>query len=150
MEGILMAVDKKFVGKTWPTVVYEVGKEKVKEFAKAIKSNNPYYLNDEFASQSKYKTIVAPPTFAVVFGAKLIEPIFLDKELNLNVAMLVHGEQEFEFYTMVKAGDILYSNTRIIGIEHKEKLDVVAIEIMTKNQYNQDVSKGIYTFVVRK
>lgn len=49
---------------------------------------------------------------------------------------------------MVKAGDILYSN-RII-IEHKEKLDVVAIEIMTKNQYNQDVSKGIYTFVVRK
>lgn len=57
-----MAVDKKFVGKTWPTVVYKVGKEKVKEFAKAIKSNNPYYLNDEFASQSKYKTIVAPPT----------------------------------------------------------------------------------------
>ena len=71
-----MAIDKHFIGKTWPTMVYEVGKEKVKEFAKAIKSNNPYFLDDEFAALSKYKTIVAPPTFAVVFGAKLVEPIF--------------------------------------------------------------------------
>ncbi|MCX8124752.1 MAG: MaoC family dehydratase N-terminal domain-containing protein [Spirochaetes bacterium] len=145
-----MAIDKKFIGKTWPTIVYEVGKEKVKEFAKAIKSTNPYFLDDEFAATSKYKTIVAPPTFAVVFGAKLIEPIFFDNELNLNLAMLVHGEQEFEFYNVVKSGDVLYSDAKIVNIENKEKLDVIAIEIMTRNQSNQDVCKGIYTFVVRK
>lgn len=145
-----MAIDKNFIGKTWPTMVYEVGKEKVKEFAKAIKSTNPYFLDDEFAAKSKYKTIIAPPTFAVVFGAKLIEPIFFDNELNLNLAMLVHGEQEFEFYDVVKSGDVLYSDAKIVNIENKEKLDVIAIEIMTKNQNNKDVCKGTYTFVVRK
>ncbi|MGQ9842337.1 MAG: FAS1-like dehydratase domain-containing protein [Spirochaetota bacterium] len=145
-----MAIDKKYIGKQWPTMVYEVGKEKVKEFAKAIKSSNPYYLDDEFAKNSKYKTVVAPPTFAVVFGAKLIEPIFFDNELNLNLAMLVHGEQEFEFYDVVRSGDVLYSDAKIIKIENKEKLDIIAIEIMTKNQEKKDVCKGIYTFVVRK
>lgn len=145
-----MAIDKKYIGKQWPTMVYEVGKEKVKEFAKAIKSTNPYFLDDEFAAQSKYKAIVAPPTFAVVFGAKLIEPIFFDNELNLNLAMLVHGEQEFEFYNVVKSGDVLYSDAKIVNIENKEKLDVISIEIMTKNQEKKDVCKGIYTFVVRK
>lgn len=145
-----MAIDKKYIGKQWPTMVYEVGKEKVKEFAKAIKSTNPYFLDDEFAAQSKYKAIVAPPTFAVVFGAKLIEPIFFDNELNLNLAMLVHGEQEFEFYNVVKSGDVLYSDAKIVNIENKEKLDVIAIEIMTRNQEKKDVCKGIYTFVVRK
>jgi acyl dehydratase len=50
----------------------------------------------------------------------------------------------------VKSGDVLYSDAKIVNIENKEKLDVIAIEIMTKNQDKKDVCKGIYTFVVRK
>ena len=75
---------------------------------------------------------------------------FFDNELNLNLAMLVHGEQEFEFYNVVKSRDVLYSDAKIVSIENKEKLDVISIEIMTRNQNNEDVCKGIYTFVVRK
>jgi len=145
-----MSIDTKFIGKTWPKLTYEAGKEKIKEYAKAIKNHDPYYIDDEFAKKSKYGTIVAPPTFAVVFGAQLIEPIFFDNELNLNLAMLVHGEQEFEFYDMVKAGDVLTSEAKIMNIENKEKLDVISIELLTQNQSGNDVCRGIYTFVVRK
>ncbi len=145
-----MTIDAAFVGKTWPSLTYEVGKEKIKEYARAIKNPDPYYVDDDFAKKSKYGTIVAPPTFAVVYGAQLIEPIFFDNELNLNLAMLVHGEQEFEFYDVVKAGDVLTSEAKILDIQNKEKLDVISIELMTRNQFNDDVCRGIYTFVVRK
>lgn len=145
-----MSIDTKFIGKTYPSYTYEVGKEKIKEYAKAIKNPDPHYLDDDFAKKSKYGTIIAPPTFAVVFGAYLIEPVFMDKELNLNMAMLVHGEQELEFLDVVKAGDAITTTAKIIDIKNKEKLDVVALELKSKNQHGKDVCRGIYTFVVRK
>jgi acyl dehydratase len=145
-----MSIDTKFIGKTYPESTYEVGKEKIKEYAKAIKNLDPHYLDDNFAKQSKYGTIIAPPTFAVVFGAYLIEPVFNDKDLNLNMAMLVHGEQELEFLEVVKAGDSITTSAKIVDIKNKEKLDVISVEIKSKNQHGKDVSRGIYTFVVRK
>jgi acyl dehydratase len=145
-----MSIDTKFIGKTYPESTYEVGKEKIKEYAKAIKNLDPHYLDDNFAKKSKYGTIIAPPTFAVVFGAYLIEPVFNDKDLNLNMAMLVHGEQELEFMEVVKAGDSITTSAKIVDIKNKEKLDVLSVEIKSKNQHGKDVSRGIYTFVVRK
>ena len=49
-----MSIDTKFIGKTYPTHTYEVGKEKIKEYAKAIKNPDPHYLDDDFAKKSKY------------------------------------------------------------------------------------------------
>ncbi|MCK9364069.1 MAG: MaoC family dehydratase N-terminal domain-containing protein [Syntrophales bacterium] len=144
-----MSIDTKFIGKTYPAYTYEVGKEKIKEYAKAIKNLDPHYLDDDFAKKSKYGAIIAPPTFAVVIGAYLIEPVFLDKDLNLNMPMIVHGEQELEFLEVIKAGDCITSSARIVAIKNKEKLDVIAIEVKSTNQRGQEVCRGIYTFVAR-
>lgn len=145
-----MAIDAKFIGKTWPAMTYHVCREKIKEYANAIKNPDPHYVDEEFAKKSKYGAIIAPPTFCVVYGAHLIEPIFFDNELNLNMAMLVHGEQEFEFFDVVKAGDVVTSTAKILDITSKEKLDVIAIELLTKNQHGRDICRGIYTLVIRK
>ena len=145
-----MSLDTKFIGKTYPSYTYEVGKEKIKEYAKAIKNLDPHYLDDDFAKKSKYGTIIAPPTFAVVYGAYLIEPVFTDKELNLNMPMVVHGEQELEFFEVVKAGDSITTTAKISDIKNKEKLDVLSVEVNSKNQHGRDVSRGTYTFVERK
>lgn len=145
-----MAIDAQFIGKTYPSYTYEVGKEKIKEYAKAIKNPDPHYMDDEFAKKSSYGSIIAPPTFIVVIGAYLIEPIFYDKDLDLNLMMLVHGEQEFEFMEVIKAGDLITTTARIADIKNKEKLDVIAVELLSVNQHGRNVCRGTYTFVVRK
>ncbi len=145
-----MAIDIKFIGKEYPAYTYDVSKEKIKEYAKAIKNLDPHYVDEAFAKKSKYGAIVAPPTFAVVFGAFLIEPVFLDKELSLNMAMLVHGEQEMDFFEVVKAGDSITTMAKIIDIKNKEKLDTISVEVTSKNQHGRKVCRGVYTFVVRK
>ena len=145
-----MAIDTRYVGKTYPPYTYEVGKEKIKEYAKAIKNPDPHYVDEAFAKKSKYGTIIAPPTFAVVFGAYLVEPVFNDNELGLNLAMLVHGEQELEFFEVVRAGDSITTSARITDIRNKEKIDTISIEIDSRNQHGRNVCRGLYTFVVRK
>jgi len=138
-----MSIDTKLIGKTWPAFSYDVCKEKIREYAKAIKNPDPHYMDEEFARKSKYGCIIAPPTFCVVYGSQMIEPIF-------NIPMLVHGEQEFEFYEVVKAGDTVTSTAKVVNIVNKEKLDIIAIELLSRNQHGRDVCRGVYTFVVRK
>jgi acyl dehydratase len=148
--GQAMPIDTKFIGKTYGPYTYDVSKDKIMEYAKAIKNPDPHYVDEAFAKKSKYGRIIAPPTFAVVLGAYLMEPVFFDSELALNMAMLVHGEQEFEFYEVVKAGDSITTGGKIKDIKNKEKLDVISVELESKNQHGRTVCRGIYTFVVRK
>ena len=145
-----MSVDARFIGKTYGPLVYEVGKEKLKEYARAIKNEDPHYLDDEFAKGSKYGGLIAPPTFAVVYAGMLAEPFFLDPELNLNMAMIVHGEQEFEFLQVVRPGDTITSEGVIADIRNKEKLDAVTLEGTSRNQKGEVVCKSRFTFVIRK
>ncbi|MCD6569415.1 MAG: MaoC family dehydratase N-terminal domain-containing protein [Deltaproteobacteria bacterium] len=145
-----MAVDKKFIGREYGPLTYEIGKEKIKEYAAAIRNEDPHYMDDEFAKNSKYGGIIAPPTFAVIYSGMLAAPFFMDSELNLDFAMLVHGEQEFEFYEVVRPHDVITTTGKIANIENKEKVDVVSLETYSKNQDGKDVCKAIFTFVIRK
>jgi acyl dehydratase len=145
-----MALEAKFIGREYGPLTYEIGKEKIKEYAKAIKNEDPHYMDEDFAKGTKYGGIIAPPTFAVVYAGMLAEPFFFDKELDLNLFMLVHGEQEFEFFEVVRPGDVITSKGTITNIENKEKLDVVTLEGNSVNQNGELVSRAIFTFVIRK
>jgi acyl dehydratase len=145
-----MSVDKKFIGKKYGPLTYEIGYEKTKEYADATFNLDPHYVDKDFAKGTKYGGIIAPPLFAVVYSGHICFPFFTDPELNLNMNMLVHGEQEFEFIEIVKPGDVLTSIGTIINIENKEKLDAVTIQVASTNQDGKEVCKATYTFVVRK
>lgn len=145
-----MSVDAKFIGKEYGPLTYEIGKEKIKEYAKAIKNLDPHYMDDDFAKSTPYGGVIAPPTFAVVYAGMLAEPFFMDPELKLNLFMLVHGEQEFEFLEVVKPGDVITSKGTIVNIENKEKLDVVTLQGLSTNQDGTPVCRATFTFVIRK
>ncbi|MBN2284334.1 MAG: MaoC family dehydratase N-terminal domain-containing protein [Deltaproteobacteria bacterium] len=145
-----MAVDVKFIGKEYGPLTYEIGKEKVKEYAKAIKNPDPHYMDDEFGKTTPYGSVIAPPTFSVVYAGMLAEPFFFDPEINLNLFMLVHGEQDFEFFEVVKPGDVITSKGKIVNIENKEKLDVVTLVGESRNQKGNMVCRATFTFVIRK
>lgn len=143
-----MTIDTKKIGKEYPPVTYEVGKEKIKEFARAIKSKDPHYFDDEFAKNTKYKTIIAPPLFATVFHAALIDPIISD--FNIDKKMVIHVYQSYEFQEVVKSGDIIATSSKITKIINSPDNDLIGIELHSKNQNGKDVCKGNYTFIIRK
>jgi acyl dehydratase len=145
-----MALEKKFIGKTYPSSTYDVSREKIREYAIAIKSEDPHHLDEAFAKKSKYGCIIAPPTFAVIFHACMIEPVFGDRELKIDMSRIMHGEQSFEFFEVVRAGDVITTSLKIHDIQNKEKADLVTIEAVSRNQHGRDVCRGLYTFLERK
>lgn len=144
-----MPIDLKFTGRGYKPVVYVIGQEKIKEYALAIGDLNPLYTDPEYAKSSKYKTVIAHPMFVVVYAKEVMDNLFYDKELNLNISRLVHGEQEFNFHKIVKSNDTITTNSKIKTIYEKANNDFIVLETKSYNQDKELVSEGIWTFVIR-
>jgi acyl dehydratase len=63
--------------------------------------------------------------------------------------MLVHGAQEFEWFTVVKPNDIITENGTIADSGEKGNLDFVVYEGEARNQDDELVCRARATFVIR-
>ena len=109
-----MPVNSKAIGKTYDPVLYAVGREKIKEYARAVGETNPVHLDVEAARAAGYADVVAPPMFAVVYSAPSVGPPIFDPAIELNFAMMVHGGQEFVWGPPVVAGDEITTTTSVV------------------------------------
>ena len=89
-----MPVDTSAKGKTYPPLAYEVGKEKIREYAQAVGEENPVYFDRQAAKDAGFRGIPAPPMFVVVYSAAAMASAILDPEVGVNFFMMVHGGQE--------------------------------------------------------
>ncbi len=103
-----MPLDPSFVGRSWPpSKPYLVGREKIREFARAIGATDPEYHDVAAARAIGYPDVVAPPTFPVVVTMTTSHQIVMDPELGVDYTRVVHGDQRFKYTRPVVAGDEL-------------------------------------------
>jgi len=144
-----MPVDTKAAGKTYEPKTYAVGREKVREYANAVGETNPVHLDVEAARAAGYADVVAPPMFAVVYSALAMAPAVLDPEVGINLAMMVHGGQEFVWGEPVCAGDTITTETSVKDIYERGGMGFYVFESVSRNQDGQEVVRGTWTNIVR-
>lgn len=144
-----MPVNTQAIGKTYAPALYAVGREKIKEYAHAVGETNPVYLDVEAARAAGYSDVVAPPMFAVVYSAPALGPTMFDPELGLNLAMMVHGGQEFEWGPVVVAGDEITTTVSVKDISERDGRGYYVLESASTNQRGEQVCRGTWTQIVR-
>ncbi|MEU4774045.1 MaoC family dehydratase N-terminal domain-containing protein [Micromonospora sp. NPDC023644] len=103
-----MSLDPSFVGRTYPpTAPYQVGREKIREFATAIGAADPAHHDPEAARALGHPDVVAPPTFPIVLTMAANQQIIDDPDLGVDYSRVVHGDQRFAYTRPVVAGDEL-------------------------------------------
>ncbi|MFJ4920053.1 MaoC family dehydratase N-terminal domain-containing protein [Streptomyces sp. NPDC088725] len=123
-----MALDQSFVGRTYePTKPYEVGREKIREFAEAVDDPNPAYTDPEAAKALGYPDVIAPPTFPFAITFKAAGDVVADPLLGLDFARVVHGDQRFTYTRPVRAGDRLAVTSTIESIKSLAGNDVIEV-----------------------
>ncbi|WP_151771797.1 MaoC family dehydratase N-terminal domain-containing protein [Streptomyces abyssomicinicus] len=123
-----MALDQSFVGRTYPpTDPYEVGREKIREFAASIGDANPAYTDPEAAKALGHPDVIAPPTFVFAISFKAAHRVIHDPELGLDYSRVVHGDQKFAYRRPVRAGDRLTVTTTIDAIKSLAGNDILDI-----------------------
>jgi acyl dehydratase len=144
-----MPVNTTAIGKTYEPVQYAVGREKVREYARAVGETNPVYLDVAAARSAGYADVVAPPMFAVVYSAPSVGPPIFDPDLELNFAMMVHGGQEFEWGLPVVAGDEIETVATVKDISERDGRGYYVFESVSTNQRGERVCRGTWTNIVR-
>ena len=136
-------------GKTYPPFEYEVGKEKIREFATAVGENEPVYHDAEAARAAGFRNVVAPPMFAVVYSAGAMGPAILDPELGINLMMMLHGSQEFDWSEPVCAGDTITTAATLKDMREEDGRQYYVFESVSTNQDGQETVRGTWTNIVR-
>jgi acyl dehydratase len=142
-------VNQAAIGKRFQPFEYEVGKEKIGEYARAVGEDNPVYFDREKATEAGFRDVPAPPMFAVVYSSGAVAPAIFDPDVGINFAMMVHGGQEFVWGEPVVAGDVISTEASVKDISEKGGMGFYVFESVSRNQDGQEVVRGTWTNIVR-
>ena len=142
-------MDTSKIGKEYPAFEYEVGREKIREYANAVGETSPVHQDREAAQAAGFRDVVAPPMFVVVYSAGAMGPAILDPELGINLMLMVHGSQEFVWGEPVCAGDTITTRATVKDISQKGGMKFFVFESVSANQDGQETARGTWTNIVR-
>ena len=144
-----MPVKTEAVGRSYPSLTYAVGREKIREYANAVGQNEPVHHDREAAKAGGFRDVVAPPMFAVVYSAPAMGPAIFDPDVGMNFAMMVHGGQEFVWGPLVVAGDEITTTVTVKDISERDGRGYYVFESRSVNQDGEEVCVGTWTNIVR-
>ncbi|MDH6125238.1 MaoC family dehydratase N-terminal domain-containing protein [Kitasatospora sp. GP82] len=145
-----MAVSASYVGRRYPrTEPYEVGREKIWEFARAIGEPHPVYRDAAAAAESGHPEVIAPPTFAIVLSMHAEEQVTLDPEFGFDFSRVIHRDQRFEYSRPVRAGDRLTVAVEVAAVASVDGNDVVTLRAEIRDARQEHVCTTTSTLVSR-
>jgi hypothetical protein len=62
---------------------------------------------------------------------------------------VVHGEQDLEFFDVMRPGDVMTTTGRIGQIFDKAGMSFLVVESESVNQHQKKVVRGVWTAVIR-
>jgi acyl dehydratase len=137
------------LGKKFPAFEYEVGREKIREYANAVGETDPVHFDRGAAQAAGFRDVVAPPMFTVVYSAGAMGPAIFDEEIGMNFMMMVHGGQEFVWPEPVCSGDTITTTGEFKDYSEKDGKQFFVFETVSVNQDGQEVCRGTWTNIVR-
>ena len=143
-------MNPELVGREFPPVsVYLVGREKVREFARATFAESPIHFDVDAARAAGYSDVVAPPTFAVVIQEHTLAQLLSEPDAGIDFSRVVHGDQRFSFTRPIVAGDSLVAQLSVASVKTLGGNAMVTAESVITDAAGEHVVTAISTLVVR-
>lgn len=113
-----MALNLDSVGKSFASPrTYVVGREKIREFARAVGESAAVCHDVNAAQAAGYADVIAPVTFPIAITLEIMGESATSPEVGLNWSRVVHGDQRFRYERPIVAGDELSVSTTIEEIK---------------------------------
>ncbi|MDQ0894704.1 MaoC family dehydratase N-terminal domain-containing protein [Agromyces ramosus] len=145
-----MPVNPELMGRVFPpTEPYLVGREKVREFARAVFATNPINLDPEAARAAGYDDVVAPPTFPIVVQERTLAQLLSEPDVGIDFSRIVHGDQRFSYTRPVVAGDQLTATLTVSSVKTLGGHSIVVAESEIVDADGAHVVTALSQLVVR-
>ncbi len=131
------------------TSPYLVGREKVREFSRAVFASSPVNFSVEAANAAGYADVVAPPTFAIVLQQLTLDQLIGAEDAGIELTHVVHGAQQFSYTRPIVAGDELTAQLSVTSIKTLGGNAMITAESAVHDIRGEHVVTAISTLVVR-
>jgi acyl dehydratase len=140
-----MAIAENIIGTHYRYPDYfEVDREKIREFARAVKDDHPAHYSEEAAKECGYDSLIAPLTFLAVAGRKVQLELFNQFDVPINMERVLHRDQKIVFHRPILAGDKLYFDSYLDSVT--ESHGAVVTEV--RGEVTDAEGKPVLTSVV--
>jgi acyl dehydratase len=126
---------------------FDVGREKVREFALAVKDDHPSHYSEASAAEAGYESIVASLTFVAVAGRRVQLDVFTKFDIPINLARVLHRDQKFVYHRPIMAGDRLYFDTYLDNVIESHGTVIAEIRSEVTDADNKPVITSIVTML---
>lgn len=145
-----MPVDTAFVGRVYPpTAAYEVGREKLREFAEAVGATHAAHSDIDVAHALGHPDVLAPPTFAVVIAQRAEAQLIEDPAAGIDFSRVVHADERFTHHRPIHAGDRLVTVLHVDAITERAGLTMVSTRCEIAADDGTPVATVLSTLAVR-
>ena len=121
-----MGGDSSFAGREYPpTAPFAVGREHLRDFARAVGATHPAHHDVEAARALGHPDVVAPPTFAVVVAQRAEAQLIEDPGAGIDFSRVVHAEERFTHHRPIHAGDEVVTVLHVDAITERAGLAMV-------------------------
>ncbi len=109
-----MSINPELAGRVYPAAdPYMVGREKIREFAAAVKATHPAHFELEAAAALGHTDLLAPPTFAIIVAQRADAQLIADPASGIDFSRVVHADQRFTHHRPIIAGDELLAELHV-------------------------------------
>ncbi len=147
-----MPFNRDYINHIFPEKKVEIEKGRLAFFSKTIGETNPIYFDETEAHKKGHPSLLVPPTF--LFSLSIEGETLPEKygPLGMDLSKLLHGAQDFNYYSLAYAGDNLVFQAKIIDIFSKKDgaLDFLIEETMVKNQHHSKIATLKQTYIMRE
>ncbi|MEJ3405505.1 MaoC family dehydratase N-terminal domain-containing protein [Rathayibacter sp. YIM 133350] len=145
-----MSVNPELQGRAFPPAQpYLVGREKVREFSRAVFASSPINHDVEAARAAGHADIVAPPTFAIVLQEHTLAQLLDAADSGIDFTRVVHGDQRFSYTRPIVAGDELTAQLAVTSVKSLGGHGMVTAESTVTDAAGEHVVTAVSTLVVR-
>ena len=128
---------------------YVVEREKIREYAVAVKNDDPSFFEEKAADELGYDGLLAPLTFISVFGYQAQIAFFEAANVGVQDLKIVQVDQELKFLRPIKDGDCLYCDVSVQAVRQSFGAEIVVTKNVITNQDGEVVQETYSTLAGR-
>ncbi len=144
-------IDRRFLDYRIVSGPLLVERGQLRFFAEVIGETNPVHLDLLAARAAGHPDLLAPPTFLFTLELDTLNWIDHLHDMGIDVAAVLHGEQHFEYFAPVHAGDEIRFSGRISDIFDRRdgQLEFMVYDSEAHNQDDVLVARLRRVIIVR-
>ncbi|MGQ4596878.1 fused (3R)-hydroxyacyl-ACP dehydratase subunits HadA/HadB [Nocardia sp. R6R-6] len=128
---------------------YEVGREKVREYARAVQDYHPVHWDEDAAQEYGHDNLLAPVTFISLVGILAQRKLFEQIVTGYDLSQIMQTDQILEFHRPIRVGDQLTCDVHLHSFRQAFGGDIIVTKNIVTAQHDELVLTTYTTLVGR-